>query len=306
MLLRKVLILVCLLVCLLPWRVAAQGEASFSDIEVDLWPEFDRPTMLVIYHLTLSPSVKLPAEVRLRIPAAAGIPNAVAAEQPDGQLVTVPYQQADAGEWSELTFTATLPDLQVEYYDPSLVKEGNTRRYEYTWPGSYAVGSFKVVVQQPVGARGMQIKPGMVSTKQGEDGLMYYTLDAGALTADQQVQITLEYQKEGDALTITQLQVDTNAPLGETVPGFNLSSALPAILGLLGVVLIVGGGLWYWQSGRQKTRPASERRSRHKPATAQAGGEQAEGGYVYCHQCGKRATPGDRFCRACGTQLRVG
>jgi len=26
---------------------------------------------------------------------------------------------------------------------------------------------------------------------------------------------------------------------------------------------------------------------------------------VYCHQCGKRATPGDQFCRVCGVELRL-
>jgi hypothetical protein len=307
MLLRKILPLIFVLACLLPWSVAAKGEVSFSECEVDLWPEFDRPTMLVIYHMTLAPVVKLPAEVKLQIPLAAGIPNAVAAKQPDGQLVTIPYTQSEAGTWSELTFTATLPDLQIEYYDPNLIKEGSARRYEYTWPGSYAVSAFKVVVQEPVGASRMQIKPGMVNAKQGEDGLMYYTVDAGALAADQQVQINLAYQKDGDTLTVAQMQVDTN-PVGvETMPGLNLASALPVILGLLGVLLIAGGGYWYWKSGRQDFQPARERRPRHKPAAAQASGNEADAeGYIYCHQCGKRATPGDRFCRACGTPLRLG
>jgi hypothetical protein len=78
---------------------------------------------------------------------------------------------------------------------------------------------------------------------------------------------------------------------------------LPWILGILGVALIVGGGLWYWQSGKQSATDKSRRRRR--TARLKVSDETAAGDEVYCQNCGKRASVGDRFCRTCGTKLRI-
>jgi hypothetical protein len=102
---------------------------------------------------------------------------------------------------------------------------------------------------------------------------------------------------------VENLSVRSTEPLANnTVWPIDLQSILPWILGVLGLGLIVGGGLWYWQSGKQDKPPKRRRRSRasHEESTV-IGIEQG----VYCHQCGKRAASGDRFCRSCGTKLRV-
>jgi hypothetical protein len=59
--------------------VQAQGEAVvLSQLRIDLWPEHDRPNMLVIYKAVLGSDVTLPVSLTFRIPAAAGEPNGVA------------------------------------------------------------------------------------------------------------------------------------------------------------------------------------------------------------------------------------
>ena len=78
-------------------------------------------------------------------------------------------------------------------------------------------------------------------------------------------------------------------------------AALPWVLGVMGVLLIVGGGAWYYFSGREN-RQERPRRKRRVAELAEA--EDVEG-HVYCSNCGKRASSGDRFCRTCGTKLRV-
>ena len=55
------------------YDVGAQNDITFAGLEIDLWPEYDRPDMLVIYRITLDNSVKLPAQLTLRIPAAVGL-----------------------------------------------------------------------------------------------------------------------------------------------------------------------------------------------------------------------------------------
>lgn len=297
--------LLSLILLFVPLGIRAQQGITLSVVEVDLWPEFDRPTMLVIYHITLPAQVSLPVSMSLRIPAAVGTPNALASKQPDGALVTVPYTQEADGDWSRLVFQATTSQVQVEYYDPGLQKSADQRHYEYTWPGDYAVDAFIIEVQQPTGATEMQVKPGTVSARQGDDNLKYYRMNVGALPSGQQFQITVDYKKSTDELSASSVPVEPSGPLNDPNSGIaSMTSVLPWFLGGVGLLLIVGGGVWYWRSGRQQASPQRELHRRNKPVESLAT-DSTEASNIYCHQCGKRAAPGDRFCRTCGTELRI-
>jgi hypothetical protein len=303
-LLRRLFGLLCLAVLLLPSSVFAQDDVTLSELQIDLWPEFDRPNMLVMYDGTLSPSVSLPATLTFRIPAAAGDPNAVAVRQVDGTLYTADYERRVSGDWSLVSFTATSPQFRFEYYDPGLVKEGAQRHFEYQWPGDYGVERLLVRVQQPSGAPSMRISPNMGGGQLNEEeGLVYYGTEIGVVSQGDSFTIILDYENESDRLTSGNLQVEPSAPITPDTPGrIDLTKALPWALGALGLLLIAGGGWWYWQSGREEEKP--EKRRRHR-ATASMSQAAVQGEGVYCHQCGKRAEAGDRFCRACGTKLRI-
>lgn len=308
--LRRSLGLAFILFLLVSINVQAQEPTTFAVVEVDLWPEFDRPSLLVIYRITLSPQMKLPFEVRLSIPSSVELPNAVAYRGPDGILINLEnYAVEEDGEWSRLVFLAPTPDLQIEFYDPGLAKENNSRRFEYRWRGDYAVESFLIQVQQPVNASQMRLSPSLGSGSQGSDGLVYFSQEIGELKLGRTFTIQGEYLKEDDELSVNRVPIGPGGPLDETAQGrATLLSALPWLLpwllGFLGLALIVGGLIWYRQSGREAPKTKRKRRTRRK-ADSRAGEEETRGGDVYCHQCGKRALPGDRFCRACGTKLRI-
>lgn len=299
------LMMILLLACTPLALASAQAEVKLSSIEVDLWPEYDRPSVLVIYRITLPSTTTLPVDLSFRIPAAAGEPSAVAVRQMSAQgeagLFTIPHERQVVGDWGVISLTATLPELQIEYYDPGLVKEGDARQFEYHWPGDYAVDVLKLQVQQPLGASEMSISPASGQGATGGDGLVYYNKEVGALTAGQTFSLTINYKKSNDDLTAANLQVQPSAPVSVTPERSSLLVVLPWALGGLGVALIVGGVVWYLQSGKGKEEERFRRRHRTTPVKEPEG----TGGYIYCHQCGNRAGPGDRFCRICGAKLRV-
>ncbi|MDD2695508.1 MAG: zinc ribbon domain-containing protein [Anaerolineales bacterium] len=287
-----------------PLPVRAQAVVKFASLEVDLWPEYDRQAVLVIYRITLSPDVGLPVDLTVRIPAAVGEPSAVAVKEADGGIYDQTYTREVNGEWSQISFTATMPEIQIEYYDPQLVKQGTQRRFAYHWPGDYAIENLIIQVQQPLGVEEMNITPALGAQSTDENGLTYYTTQAGALAAGNTFDVTLEYQKTGDGLTSESLQVKPSAPVSNiTSSQRNTLLVLPYFLAGLGVALIVGGGLWYWRSGVARSAPAPRRRRKSAPGRETASQTPEE--YIYCRHCGKRALPNDRFCRACGTRLRV-
>jgi hypothetical protein len=306
--LKRLIALLATLALMVPVAANAQTALTLPSAEVDLWPEYDRPDMLVIFHFTLPSSVSLPYEMTVRIPASIGDPNAVAARQPDNSLFNIPFDTQLEGNWSLVKFRATTLEVQVEYYDPGLQKNGADRHFVFNWPGDYAVDSLVVQVQQPVDATNMQITPSLGGSHTGSDGLTYYTAEEGAMKVGQSFSITVDYKKSDDKLSGPTVQVQSSAPLSATPSSrFSWTSLLPWVLGVLGVLLIAGGGTWYWWTGREKGVSTS-RRTRRKSAASEADAAVADsdGGFVYCHNCGKRANPGDRFCRTCGTALRAG
>ncbi len=303
-----VLVIILVLLVMAPGLGRAQEAISLPRVEVDLWPEYDQPALLVIYHLTLPPSVQLPAEMALRIPTSVGEPNAVAALQPDGALFTAPYEREVSGDWAVIRFRATTLEMQLEYYDYDLSREGNQRRFTYSWPGDYAVDTLVLQVQQPSGAQDLTISPRLGNAVTGADGLIYYSSNFGAVPQGETFDIEVSYTKVGDNLSASSVEVQPSAPIDANTAGrMDLSSMVPWILAGLGVLLIAGGSVWYWRSGRESSQVKATSRRRRRPAAPQGGGpnQADEAGHVYCHQCGRRAGPGDRFCRTCGTALRV-
>jgi hypothetical protein len=297
--------LILILTWFLPPAVQAQDPVELSALQIGIWPEFDKPSVLVIYQITLSSATTYPASVSIRIPITAGEPSAVAARQVDGSLINIDKTRQVVGQWSIISFTTTVPDIQLEYYDPGLTKDGNARQFTYVWPGDYAVSQLTIQVQQPIGATDMRISPRFGAGSVGNDGLTYYTQDLGSVTSGQSFKITIDYQKSNDILSAETLPVESSAPIPQNTPTeLNVTSWLPWVIGIVGAGLIVGGVIWFWQSGRQ--RPSRRnKRSRSRSATYEpelnTGSTEAA---VYCSHCGKRAMPGDQFCRSCGSPIR--
>lgn len=287
----------------IPFTARAQESTSFGSLDVELWPEYDRPEMLVIYKGILSPEVTLPVTLTFRIPVEAGEPNAVAVGPDLNSVADVNHTSRVNDSWQEVSFVAAMPAFQMEYYDPGLTKTGNQRSYTYTWLGDYAVDALTLQVQHPVGATGMVVSPGAGRIEQGGDGFTYNTIDLGSLAAGAPFDMNIDYQKSGDDLSVKNLEIQPSAPITPQAGNqLGVRQLWPWMLAVLGVLLIAGGGFWYWRAGRAEPAPNGKRRRRSSAGKSQTTGPELA---VYCQQCGKRASPGDRFCRACGTRLRI-
>jgi hypothetical protein len=285
-------------------NASAQEILAIDRLEIDLWPEYDRREMLVIYRIELSTKISPPVQLSFRIPAAAGEPHAVAVRDANGALLTAPYERRVEGEWAVITLMATMPGIQLEYYDPQIQFSGSQRNFQYTWPGDYAVGSLSIQLQQPFDASQVKTTPVQSVITPGSDGLSYHTVELGALAAGVPADVNIEYLKASDSLSIESLPVQPISPISSDITGStNITGVLPWGLGLLGVALLSGGIYWYWRMGGQQLKSKARRRGKRStelPRQSPAVDDEA----IYCHQCGKRAAAGDRFCRSCGTKLR--
>jgi len=284
--------------------ITQQAQVAIQNLEIDIWPEYDRPGVLVIYRITLASTVKLPADLTLRIPLTAGQPSAVAEQTANG-LFNVQYDNtAKDGAYQLVRFTTTLPQLQVEYYDPGLSVNGSTRSFNFRWPGDYPVTDLQVKVQQPRTASKLALAPQTGTSGMGSDGLLYFNVPIGKVNSGDTFELNISYQKNDDILTqsaaFESVTPVVPAPTGPASQ-FNINQSLPWLLGVLGLLLIGGGIFWYMRAGNfAKSAPAAS----HRHARAASSEDQAAGQAAFCHQCGKKSGTGDVFCRSCGTRLR--
>ena len=274
----------------------AQEATAFVDhLEVALWPEFDKPAMLVIYRFELAPDTSLPAQVALPIPAAVGQPHAVAWLGEDGVLYDAAFILEPAGDWSvvqiELTDTRT---GQLEYYS-AMDFAGIIRSFLFEWPSGFELGGLSYKVQEPVAASDLIVNPAPDREVLGDFGLNYLTAEMGPQAADSAPVISVTYEKASTSLSVEALQ-----PLGETP--VDAQSGAPDLLPwliLAAGITILGGGAYYLASRRQPAPHPAPKRRRKRAADVEL-----EASTVYCHQCGAAAGITDVYCRQCGTQLR--
>ncbi|MDH5508202.1 MAG: hypothetical protein OEZ02_13350 [Anaerolineae bacterium] len=292
---KWLLALLTLVLMLAPHAAQAQEQISLASLKISLWPEFDRPSMLVIYRIELSPDTSFPAKLVFRIPASAGEPSAVAGTF-DSRMVDTLYTRTVEGEWALISFETEGILAQLEYYDSALDTSDVARNYVFTFPGDYAVNSMTVQLQQPFDALNVVTTPALGAGRIGNDGLLYQESSLGAQPSGQNFVFSVGYEKQSNLLSQDHI-VQSGAPGSVSSPPSSPSAAdlLPWGLGLAGLVLIGLGVSRLRQPAPRRRSSAKRTRSRSKPAAA---------GSVFCHECGDQASQGDKYCRECGTLLR--
>lgn len=280
-----------------PSIASAQGGVKLDAIRVELWSEYDQPSMLVITQFVVSQNTPLPATVTMRFPKDGNL-VAVAVENSNGLYnkdFTGPEEQ---GNWQAITVKVeSYEPHRIEYYQ-LLTREGNRRQFKYQWFGDYYVKDFTVMILIPADSTELITSPVLQSTTTSSDGsAILGTVTKSELRMGNSFQFELQYQRTSDTLTNPSEvnPVQPLEPVGEDTLGRVSITNLPWIIGGFGLALIVIALFSYWQSTQSsETKPRSRRKI-----------EGPDGEQAYCQECGARAYPGDRFCRTCGSRLRI-
>lgn len=271
-------------------QARAQEEVDrLAWLTVELWPDYDRPAMLVLMTGAVPEGAPLPVAVTVPLPDGATI-NAVARITDDNAMIDdVEFTAAEDG------LTLITPDrrFRVEYYAPHESGGGRTS-YTFNWTAGLTVEEMAVAVQEPEEATSLDVEPAAVEVVPGFEDLNYHNLPPQMVPAGEAYTVRVAYETEGSSL----------------LQAVNWPALLAAAGGLL-VLLALAWQLWgdrLVRSGRRQRKPRPARGKRPQQAGSRQAGREGKKASSrparFCHQCGEEAVAGDRFCRNCGTQLK--
>ncbi len=272
----------------------AQNPVSVIDsLDIEIWPDYDKPFVLVLLTGTLAGDTRLPATISLPLPESAQL-NAVARiDSKDGTMKDDIFSSTDPPD----TLTFITPDLRfrVEYYLPYAADQ-NQRSFDYTWLAAISVNNFQLRVQRPTSASTFITEPATANIFKSVDGFDYHTFPRQAVTAGQPFSLHVDYKMTTDQLSAASLLPPNTSKQTNALP------AMPRTRSGMNwaLVTVVTGGLLIfaaliWQIASR--RPASNIR---KPIDS---GVAKQSRAKFCRNCGEPIDLGDRFCRGCGSEL---
>jgi len=282
-----------------PSTAGAQGGTRLESINIELWSEFDKPSMLVINEFVVAQDTPLPTKVTMRFPKEGNL-IAVASES-NGDWFNSDFEgPVEWEDWQTITVNVqSYAPQRIEYYQP-LTREGNQRMFKYQWFGNYSVNLFNLNVLVPVDSTNLVTTPPLSNTEISANNLhLTGTVSRSKMKMGQSFEFDLNYERTSDALANPDqnTQAQPSEPIGPDTAGRVSVDRLPWLIGGMGLALIIIA-LWvYWRS----TQSSEQKPRRRRVPPAQEG----KGEQIYCHECGARANPSDRFCRTCGSRLRV-
>jgi hypothetical protein len=308
---RLILILVLTLVAL-AGSVQAQETPTLSSLEINLWPEFDRPEVLVIYRGLLTADATLPALIEIYLPARVGQPSAVAYVGEDGQRFNQEHTTRVEGESLVVSFELSTPGFQIEYYDPLPVDSAGQRTYDYVYVAEYPVADLNLEFQVPPMADGFVLEPAADLVTQKSDGLTYHLAQVGPVEQGETKSWAFVYQKADSDLTVSGFAQPETSPTAPPPSAADSGNSTIWIFLVAFVALIGVGAAAFWLGRRAQPPPPPAPRHKRRGSGR---GEQSQTQLrplpdsqeaFFCHQCGAELRFDSEFCHRCGTPVRIG
>jgi hypothetical protein len=234
---------------------AAQAPVTAIDtLDVEIWPDYDRPSVLVLLTGALPAGTTFPASVTLDLPEGARV-NAVARiDSENGTMTDDIFSSAEISDM--LNFTTPDPRFRVEYYVP-YTADDMQRSFDYTWPAQIPVKSFHLRVQRPAPASALRTEPAADDERKSSDGFEYHIFSARAVPAGQPFSLHVVYTMDSARLSAESIPspgavAPSTAQQGGPGTGTGFNWALVAMVA--GGVLFIGALVWQIAARREASR----------------------------------------------------
>jgi len=287
-------------------RASAGDPDRLAQLKISVWPEYDKPSVLVLLDGTLADKTGLPRQVALLIPAGATL-LVTTWENADGSFAPEqPNNSTDLGDgYARVTFTISQPKYRVEYYH-DLLRGAPDKTMDFVFKLLAPADQVTLDIQQPLKATNFSVTPPTQSARTDADGFKYFTNQYSNVAAGQTIAAQVKYTKTDPNPSAQNLPQPTPRPTAAPAPApASSTNNLFLLVGLVALGLVAVLGFFIWQQRARPARAVVGAASHERRRDRRHGGASAPTISAFCTQCGKPMGPDDNFCPKCGTKRRV-
>ncbi len=266
-------------------RAAAQSDPHFTHLSVSVMPEYDQQSVLVSYRGEFDPTVTLPLDALVRLPADATIEHICSIKEPEGEHICQPYSADPDGQYLAVTWEAITPVLYVEYYYGAVSGAG-VRSLDYSFMPPYPIDNLDLFVMEPATASDFTLSPAATDVDEGQ-GFRHHSYSFQDVAADEPVSIAMSYMRESDQPTRPS-RAASAADTSDSSGGISQSLIYALSVAGAAVLAIVVGSVLVRRVRIGAAVPAG-----HTPPQA---GAAPAGDAPFCPHCGNTVRTGSAFC----------
>lgn len=281
MIMKKIAVLVLAIIILVSISPAAFAAGKITNLEVQVWPEYDDPGVLIM-HAGRTQGLKsltmlYPKDVRF---------GQVLSIDPKGKKTPVDKKSKKTSKGTELSFNLPTDQFFCEGYWNILQGQSANKKFDLKVVLPVDVDYIELYIQQPATAKNFSVKPKPQSFTKGYQGL-------------QHAKYVFNNKKKGDVLSLKVSYVKNDNKLSVQQKGSQPQSSgadtKTIVFVLLALVFFAGGIIAFYgykQGGLSVKVKRSQSKSQGKALNIKIN---------YCPNCGSKAK--GKFCGQCGKKL---
>lgn len=153
-------------------RLEGSGSGNSLNIgrmKVSVMPEYDDPSVLVIYDGRFADASRYPIKTSFLIPKGSVISDACSLSH-EGQHFCQLYKTVNRGSFDEVSLILPYPNFYLSFHTPRIDTGIETKAIDYRIKVNNAVKTLEVDVQQPLRSSAFKVVPPNGATKTQSDG----------------------------------------------------------------------------------------------------------------------------------------
>ncbi|HWR21516.1 MAG TPA: hypothetical protein VN444_06625 [Verrucomicrobiae bacterium] len=144
-------------------------ELTIGRMKVSVMPEYDDPSVLVIYDGRFADASRYPIKTSFLIPKGSVISDACSLSH-EGQHFCQLYKTANRGNYDEVSLILPYPNFYLSFHTPRLDTRVETKSIDYRVKANNAVRTLEVEIQQPLRSAAFKVVPPTGATTLQDNG----------------------------------------------------------------------------------------------------------------------------------------
>ncbi|HDH08137.1 MAG TPA: hypothetical protein ENG96_01500 [Gammaproteobacteria bacterium] len=236
---------------------------SIGRMRVAIWPEYDDPSLLVIYDGKFDEGLRFPIKTSFLVPKGAIISDACSLSH-EGQHFCQLYKIFDKGAYDEVRLLLPYPNFYLSFHTPAFSEIDRNREFIYQIKANHPIKFMEVDIQQPLRSSAFNITPAdNTSLPHAEPviskvkGFNHFSYKLENIERGKEVTFTINYIKDDQKPSIDIKYSRMEGPkvwespykAQENVKAFVY---LLAGTGIFGILAVAGGFIWLRKRRRRK------------------------------------------------------